>query len=209
MIMALIALGSSGSIPANDNQKKIRLIAKCSMLVLLSIGLSNCAAYQTQSQINSMMEREYAGWEKTEQLKATECPNGTKDKPVPRSQAIERYECWARLARDNVGPVAVAPDLFMKVVTDNKQIAINYKKGKIDRDEANLESQKLWNEYYSALVARATNAYRHAQMQDQAFAQRLQNASQAIQAQETVQDDNLITNTNCHVWRNQMNCTTW
>ena len=178
-------------------------------IILLScLLIAGCAAHQAQSHINSMMEREYAAWEKTEQLKGNECPNGIKDKPVPRSKAIERHECWARLARENVGPVAVAPDLLMTLITGNKQVAINYKKGKIDRDEANLESQKLWNEYYSTLVARATDAYRHAQMQDQAFAQRLQNASQQVQQQEATQDSG-FKNTRCDVWNNAMNCTTW
>jgi len=180
-------------------------------LILLSLlFLTGCAAHQAQSQITQMAKAEFSAWETANNMGNAQCPKGTDAKPIPRSKSLEHYDCWEKIHNEYVAPVVMAPDLYMQYMTGQKELAIGYKNGRIDRDEANLKGQRLWNEYYAALDARARNAVMNAQKQDQAFAQRLGNASQEIQRQEAVAaQSNTVKNTNCQVFKGTMNCTTW
>ncbi len=180
---------------------------------IISLSLTACAGVQTQNQINSMAKAEFGAWDRVQVLNKEQCPNSTNEKPLPSSMALELHECWASLVNEYVSPVAMAPDLLMKFMIDSKQSALDYKKGKIDRDEVNLAHEKLWVEYYTALDARARNSLMYANQQDQAFAQSIQNASQQVNQAELARQQalqaNRPTNTNCHVWNNTMNCTSW
>ena len=69
--------------------------------------------------------------------------------------------------------------------------------------EGNLEMDRLWNEYYSALDARARNAMFTARQQDQRTWQSMNSMNQP-----TTQNQNTIEHTNCTVFGNTMNCTT-
>ena len=182
--------------------------------VLLSfLILTACAGVQTQNKISAMAKAEFGAWDKVAILNQEQCPNSTDEKPLPRSTALDKHECWASLVSKHVGPVAMAPDLLMKFMTDSKQSALDYKKGKVDRDEVNLAYEKLWVNYYAALDTRARNSLMYANQQDQAFAQRLQSASQQISQAELEREKamqaNRPMNTNCSVWNNTMNCTSW
>lgn len=180
---------------------------------IITLSLTACAGVQTQNKINSMAKAEFGAWERVQVLNKEQCPNSTNEKPLPSSMAIEKHECWASLVRENVAPVAMAPDLLMKFMTDSKQEALNYKKGTIDRDEVNLAYERLWGDYYAALDDRARNSLMYANQQDQAFVQSLQNASQQANQAELERQQAIKAkrpkNTNCNVWNNTMNCTSW
>lgn len=183
------------------------------VMLLSFLIVTGCSGVQTQNQISSMAKAEFGAWEKVQILNKEQCPNSTNEKPLPSSMALEKHECWANLVRENVAPVAMAPDLLMRFMTDSKEQALNYKKGKIDRDEVNLAYERLWGDYYAALDARARNSLMYANQQDKAFSQSLQNASQQINQAELERQQalqaNRPKNTNCTVWNNTMNCTSW
>lgn len=179
------------------------------LFILSLMILTGCAAHQVQSQLTQMAKAEFSAWETANNIGNEKCPKGTDKNPIPRSKSLEHYNCWEMVYNEHVAPFVIAPDLYMQYLTGQKELAIEYKKGRIDRDEANLEGQKLWNAYYASLDARFRNTVMKAQQQDQAFAQRLGNASQAIQRQEAATKSSAIRNTNCQVFKGTMNCTTW
>ncbi len=181
-------------------------------------ALTACAGqytYQAQQQINSMAQAEANAWKRVIQLNQEQCPKGSPEKPLPKSKVMEANDCWARIVNANVAPVAMAPDLLNQLILSNKQIALSYKKGKIDKDEVSLESDKAWAKYIAAVDARSRNAVMQANQQDQALAQQrqqyFQNLSQQVQQQEIQQqqDAPAFRNTNCYASGNHMDCTTW
>lgn len=194
-------------------------------LLLLSalISLSACAGqhtHQAQTQINNRAEAELNAWEKVAKENKEQCPVSTNEKPLPASMALKKHDCWANLVGQNVAPVAYAPDLLAKHLINAKQVAMDYKKGRIDRDEVNFAHEKLWVDYITALDSRAQKTLMRANQQDQQLAreqqQYFQNLSRELREAETERHkanmealkNNKIKTTNCYGSGNHLNCTT-
>jgi hypothetical protein len=192
-------------------------------LILTLFLLTACAgahSNQVYSQLNNAGQREGDAWQIAWKLGNEECPHGTEDKPLPRSQAVKRQDCYDRLINTHVMPVAFAPTLLMDYMTEERKISIAYKKGKLDRDTANLKSQENWNSYFKAITDKADQIYATAHKQDQQLAkeqqQYFQNLSKELREAETKRHKenmealkhNKIKTTNCYGSGNHISCTT-
>ncbi len=160
--------------------KKILLLSS----LIIVTACANMHVNQTHKQLTGLVNAETKGWEKVFKLTVTNCPNGTEEEPLPRSKAIVRHNCWSKLINDHVYPVAMAPDLLREYVIDNKRVAISYKKGEVDRDDANLEMEELWSKYVTEVDNRSKLALQNAHQKDLVFQQNLQNFSRELRQEE-------------------------
>lgn len=173
-----------------------------SVIVLASCG----TAAAVHGQWSSSMNQESLAWKQHADVTANECLA----RPVPREKALAQADCMEKYAREIVMPVAVAPDLFGKFLTDAREVAINYKKGKIDNDEANLELQRKFQSYSDAIAARGNAVIGRAQAQDAARAQSFNEAFAGSFQQNTAPTapaPNRMKTTNCHAFGNMLQCT--
>lgn len=193
------------------------------ILLISSTTLMSCAGVhsnQVFNQLNNAGQREGDAWQTAWRLGNEECPHGTEDKPLPRSQAVKRQDCYDKLINAHVMPVAFAPTLLMDYIAEERKISIAYKKGKLDRDTANLKSQENWNTYFKVITDKADQIYATAHQQDQQLAkdqQRyFQNLSKELREADTERykarqqafQNNRIRNTSCYGSGSHINCTT-
>ncbi len=185
------------------------------LMAAMAILLSGCAGgytNQANTSLKSAADKEMAAWNNVQRLYNESCPQSTPDKPLPKEKAMEMVDCYDKLARTYVLPVAFDPISTQELLTTYRKIGLKRKKGILDRDEASISTQEAWNSYLSNITAKAQAIQATAFQQDQAIAQQkrqyFQNLSQQLQAQEA-QSKPTNTNTNCHVWGDTMNCTTW
>lgn len=183
------------------------------------IALTGCAgAYtsQTYNQLNTASQRELAAWAEVQKLDAEQCPQGSKSKPLPKENAVERNQCYENLVLKHVKPVAMDGGEVNKLLVANKRTAIARKQGKIDDDEANLQVQENWTNYAASMDAKANAVLNNAAQRDAQLAQQRQQYFQNLsiqinqaQAQNAMTDHPAPRNTNCRVVANHMNCTSW
>lgn len=190
------------------------------LLLLILTACAGAHSNQVYNQLNNAGQREGDAWQKVWELAEEECPYGTDDKPLPRSQSIKRQDCYDKLINTHLMPVAFAPTLLMDYMAETRKIAIDYKKGKIDRDIANLRLQQSWNDYFKSITDKADQIYAAAYQQDQQVAreqqQYFQNLSRELREAETERHkanmealkNNKIKTTNCYGSGNHLNCTT-
>lgn len=191
------------------------------LIVLMTIfALTGCAgAYtsQTHTQLNAAAKRELAAWAEVQKLDAAQCPQSTPDKPLAKTKAVERNQCYEDLVVKHVMPVAIDSTQLNRLLVANKKTAIAYKQGKIDKDESNMQVQENWTNYTASLDAKGSAVLNAAAQRDAQLAQQqqqyFQNLSrqvmQAEAAQQRALQDDGIDNTNCRFVANQMQCQTW
>ncbi len=186
------------------------------ILMLVALTLTGCGGFNQgymAGQLKSAGNKEGAAWNLAHTEATKECPQGTDNKPLPRSKAIEAHNCKAKHIEKYVRPVAFSPTDLNQYLIDQKKIAIAYKNGKIDRDTANIKISEAYNNYFVRLDNKAKSMMLSAQQQDAAIASNMQQASQQLIQQDIQQqqsmDANGIQNTNCRMVGQQMNCTSW
>ena len=185
-----------------------------SFVIIGMLGFSACAPTHTQqvsNQLDSKIKIELRAWEYTQQKYDKTCPYGG-GKDVPRAKAVENVACYEDIARSRVVPLALNPNAVNNLLLNYRENAIKYKKGEIDKDEAKLNGQRLWIQYTQTMDTQTARTLNMAAQQDAIVAQQRQeyfkNLSQSIQQAEQA-NQSTMQNTNCQVWNNQMNCTTW
>lgn len=182
----------------------MRLYTLLSFLILS--GCAGVYSQQAYNQMNQSTQTEMAAWDKVQGLYDSQCPHSTPQKPLPRERAIESAECYERYARQHVIPVAFDPLAVNDLLANYKRTAVDLKKGRIDRDEAKLETQENWNDYLQEISIKADRIQSQAYQRDLQAAQQRQQALQNLN-QQIQQQNNSMKTTNCHFVGNMMQCT--
>lgn len=173
---------------------------------------------------------EAAAWEAAQEKSGTICGSFDDKNTLPRNKAMQVIECYEKQVREIVSPVAISPPALNAYILTMKEIFLSYKKGKIDNDEAKINSEKAWLVYidyignqYSQSMLQAKNADVIAEQKQQAFFLGLQQAAKNIEADRryeeqmdllrtqtiiNAQQANRTYYTNCHRYGNNINCTT-
>ena len=131
-----VALVLSGCVTSGANQHTIDM----AMSNAEKDTLERCPMASLPSEFkNAFDDVQKASWKL--------CPNGTDKDPLPRSKSIESQECWKKLVNKYVRPIAKSPKDLDSYLKKSNDIAIQYRDGLIDRNEANLRFAQYWAEY--------------------------------------------------------------
>lgn len=193
---------------------KIKILT-FSALILLN-GCAN-QAYQVQNSYQQAAKKEADAWAIALKRVDKECQVGTEQNPLPRSQALKKYQCWAEIVSKEVSPKAVRPSALAGLITDQKEVSIEYKKGKLDRDEANLKLQRNYISYLNSIdeiaqrdIAQAAREDAVLRQQQQQYFQTLGQEVNRVEAeQQRAMQARRPVNTTCNTVAGNLNCTTW
>jgi hypothetical protein len=169
--------------------------------VCIVLSVSGCAGMH-QKQINDAIAQA--------NLEAAKCTEGQ----LTRGNAIERRNCVDSSIVKNLSAANYAyMPLLLQFHASNKLLAIAFAEGKISKVEYEARLQK--NEADFALIeAQAIAQNQRAQAEAWHRASMSFQNAQALQQQQNYQQQmlmrqNMPSNTNCNVFGNSMNCTTW
>lgn len=182
-------------------------------IATLLLALTGCMA-TTQNAMNNQyktaVEAESNAWQKAFAMTADQCGQYNASNPLPPEKSIEVANCFEKIVIKEVAPKAINQILLNDYIVAYKNVALDYKKKKIGRDEANIRTQQAFNDYLKSLDSQyrtdMQNAYQHDANINAQRAQALQNMSNQMAIQE---QQNQIKNTNCSVMGDGWNCTTW
>lgn len=144
------------------------MLKSLSLVFLIPIFLTSCTPSHTQGYIRYAVDTELSAWSTTQERYEVECPYGAKDKPVPRKKAVQNTDCYEAIAREEVLPVAIDASDVNALLLSYRQNSIDYKKGKIDKDELKLNGQKLWMNYTNTIDKKLA-LYAHQKQQQGAW----------------------------------------
>jgi hypothetical protein len=195
------------------------------ILISLIALLSGCMAHQ-QNQVKAYYaqaeKRELAAWDNAWQKSNEECGEYNDENPMPRKKAREYGKCFEKIVRELVLPNAINQTTLNRYLVDIEKVNIDYAKGKLDRDSANLNIKEAWLDYTERLsgayLADINRAYQADQITAQRTQQALDNFHQEMQRQEMInaiaagnmrQNTPMLSmnTTRCSVWRDTITCT--
>lgn len=149
-------------------------IKEIGIAIAASILLGSCGtAGAVQNQWVMKAQREIQAWQLAQARAEKECIKA----PVPRDKAMEVQDCWEKIIRELVAPASISPNILSDYILDTREVAINYKNGKIDRDTVNLQHTRLWNAYDQKLTQIANQSIMSAQTTDMQRAQAMRSLS--------------------------------
>lgn len=152
------------------------------LLTVTSTLLSGCAVVQ-QAQLNSGMQQAEQAmaqcplqsmpaelnrtWETVIDESMRECPKGVDGAPLPRSQSMEQNQCWINLVNKHVRPIERKPKELDAIIAKSKQVATDYRDGKLDRHASNAAIGVAMTDY----VSKQMSYYNYAQCRNTALQQ--------------------------------------
>lgn len=171
------------------------------------------AQHQANIEFQNAINLENSGWNRAQHFSEQKCGKYDDNNPRPKEKSVEVENCYARVVEEYVYPYALNKSSVANYLLERKEVAIKYKKGSIDRDEALLAMQKSWLNYQNSLNQMYNQGMKNAYQQDliasQQRQQAIQNLNQMEVERQKAQQVNAPTTTNCQKFGNTMNCTTW
>jgi len=155
-----------------------KLLIVCSFL-----GLTSCAT-PMQQQAN----KEVDAWKLAGDIITSRCLNGDSDYTPKPSEALKTNKCVQKVVNEKVMPVAVFPDLLMKMSADALESAEAYAKGNISQAKYRADAMRRWADYLRTSDAAIQS---DAAIRQQKLSQSLQQMSDNIQAQQAEQQRQL------------------
>ncbi|MBI1216046.1 MAG: hypothetical protein GC185_09545 [Alphaproteobacteria bacterium] len=126
--------------------------------------------------------------------------------PKSRKAALKYHYCEEEIVKDAVIPKSSFPDIWLNVEAEDLLLSKQYHDGKIDRDTLHAMMDKKTAEFSLQLQQRLGVIQ---QQQNAALQQSLQNFQQQQQAAAIQRANSMPHTTNCSMFANTMNCTSW
>lgn len=202
------------------------LIIGTATLFLLTACMAHNQGF-VQNRYQQAINAEVIAWERAQAKTSEQCGQYDDQNPLPREKAMKAAQCYAEIVKAEVLPQAVNPIVVNDYLLEYEKISLDYKKGKIDRDEASILIGEAWNEYFKSIdsqyradMQRAYSAdLQAAQQRQQALQQlnrdlerqRVQQEMLDIQRTQAIidaQQPNKTYHTNCYQYGNNINCST-
>lgn len=191
------------------------IIISLSILMLLLSGCVTSAQQQTHNQYQSAATQERLAWQSAQSRSDVKCGSYNDENPLPRAKSMEVIKCYVELARESVLPNAINPTKADAYLVSLQEVSLDYKNGKIDRDEANIRQQKLWNNYSQSIDGQYSSDMARAYQSDVISAQQRQQAMQSmgsalIEASEPAPNvQSTPTMTTCEKFGTGIQCRQW